>query len=432
MKPNIAVIGLGKSGLSTVNFLLKHDLVPVVFDTRANPACKEQLPDNVALYLGPLDADKLKNFQTLIVGPGLALSTPAIASAIAQGVEVIGDIELFARYAKAKTVGITGSNGKSTVTTLVALMAQADHKNCGMGGNIGIPALDVLADDKDCYVLELSSFELETTKSLALAGATILNLSEDHLDRYQGSMDLYLQAKQRIFAHAEKIIINRDDKATIPPDGQYFASFGSDDKSYGRVTKDGKTYLSVNGKAVVAVDDVKIKGQHNEMNALAAMALADTLDISREAQVKVLTSFTGLAHRCQLVRELNGVRYYNDSKATNVGSTLAAVAGMKASVTGKIILLAGGLGKGQNFSPIAQMLGKEIGLMLCFGKDGEMLSKLGAECKLCANMSEAIQYAHQVAQSGDVVLLAPACASLDQFKSFEERGDIFTKLVNEL
>lgn len=432
MPKDIAVIGLGRSGLSTVKFLLNQGIQVDVFDTRAEPAGKNELPHNVSLVCGPLDGTVLSNYKTLVVGPGLPLSTDALQMAKEHGVEIIGDIELFARNAKAPTVGITGSNGKSTVTTLTALMASADGKNCGMGGNIGIPALDVLSSDRDCYVLELSSFELETTSSLELNGAVILNLSEDHLDRYSGSMELYLKAKQRIFAHAKKMLVNREDLATVPTDGVYWASFGGDELSYGRVDVDGSTWLAVDGNPVISTQELGISGRHNEMNALAAMALADTLGIKREAQVKVLREFKGLPHRCQLVRELDGVRYYNDSKATNVGSTLAAVAGLKESVKGKIILLAGGLGKGQDFTPIKNMLGHEVGLMFCFGRDGQMLSELGPEAQLTANMHEAILRAREQAVPGDIVLLAPACASLDEFKSFEARGDIFAAKVMEL
>ncbi len=432
MAEKIAVIGLGKSGLSTVKFLVNHGITPDVFDTREHPAGEDELPKGVTLIKGELDGQVLSNYKELIVGPGLALSLPPLKEASQNGVNIIGDIELFARYAKAPTVGVTGSNGKSTVVTLVSLMAEADGKKCGLGGNIGIPALDVLSDDKDCYVLELSSFELETTSSLKLAGATILNLSEDHLDRYEGKMELYLKAKQRIFAHADKILVNREDEATIPPNGSIWASFGGDAISYGRVYQDGETWLSVEGTKVLKVTDLKITGRHNQMNALAAMALASTLGISREAQVKVLTTFGGLPHRCRFVRELNGVRYYNDSKATNVGSTLAAVAGLKEGLRGKIILLAGGLGKGQDFTPIKNILGHEVGEMLCFGRDGKMLSELGKEAKLFETMQEAISYARQNAKDGDVVLLAPACASFDQFKGFENRGDIFTEIVENL
>lgn len=433
MAKSVAVVGLGKSGLSTVNFLLAHGVVPVVFDSREKPAGEADLDKRVSLFKGALDGDKLGGFDCLIVGPGLSLKLPALVKARECGAEIIGDIELFARYAKAPTVGITGSNGKSTVTTLTALMVEADGKKCGMGGNIGIPALDVIADDVDAYVLELSSFELETTSCLKLAGAVILNLSEDHLDRYEGSMQLYLEAKQRIFKNADKIIVSREDKATVPPSGEYFSSFGCDDKDYGRVIKDGEVWLSVDGVPLIRNTELGITGLHNELNALAAMALADTLGISRDAQLKVLRSFTGLPHRCQLVRELEGVRYYNDSKATNVGSTLAAVAGLKDGVKGRIILLAGGLGKGQDFTPIKNMLGKEIAYMLCFGRDGAMLATLGDQTRLTDSMVEAIEIAHnEIAKPGDVVLLAPACASLDQFKSFEERGDVFAEKVRML
>ena len=223
------------------------------------------------------------------------------------------------------------------------------------------------------------------------------------------------------------------DKATVPPSGEYFSSFGCDDKDYGRVIKDGEVWLSVDGVPLIRNTELGITGLHNELNALAAMALADTLGISRDAQLKVLRSFTGLPHRCQLVRELEGVRYYNDSKATNVGSTLAAVAGLKDGVKGRIILLAGGLGKGQDFTPIKNMLGKEIAYMLCFGRDGAMLAALGDQTRLTDSMVEAIEIAHnEIAKPGDVVLLAPACASLDQFKSFEERGDVFAEKVRML
>lgn len=428
----VAVIGLGKSGLSTVNFLLKNNIVPDVFDTRNSPKCADQLSSEVKLITGELDGNVLSSYDVLVVGPGLALSLPALSFAAKNGTEIIGDIELFARYVNKPIIGITGSNGKSTVTTLAHLIMNESGFKCAVGGNIGIPALDIIEDDVDVYVLELSSFELETTKSLKLKSATILNLSEDHLDRYQSSMKLYLEAKQRIFKNAENIIINRDDNATIPPSNEYVASFGEDEQNYGRIEKDGKKYLACNGEAIIAVDDVLIKGKHNEMNALAAIALTDYANATRTAQVKVLSSFSGLAHRCQLVKEINGVRYYNDSKATNVGSTLAAVAGLKESVKGKLILLAGGLGKGQNFAPIQAMLGKEVDLMLCFGKDGPMLADLGKEAELVEDMKAAILKAHSFAKDGDVVLLAPACASLDQFASFEQRGDVFAEIVRGL
>ncbi|WP_019000451.1 UDP-N-acetylmuramoyl-L-alanine--D-glutamate ligase [Succinimonas amylolytica] len=432
MTVKTAVIGLGKSGLSTVNFLIRNGIVPDVYDTREHPAGEENLPESCRLVKGELSGELLGTYDELVVGPGLALSLPALQEAASQGVSIIGDIELFARYCQAPVVGVTGSNGKSTVVTLVSLMAEAAGLNCGLGGNIGIPALDVLAEDRDCYVLELSSFELETTSSLRLVGATILNLSEDHLDRYDGKMELYLRAKQRIFAHADRIIVNREDVATIPPNGHYFASFGGSGDSYGITLKDNEEWLSVAGTPVFPVSGLKIYGRHNQMNALAAMALADALGVSREAQNRVLSSFSGLPHRCRLVRERNGVRWYNDSKATNVGSTLAAVAGLKSGLKGRIILLAGGLGKGQDFTPIKNLLGHEVSLMLCFGRDGGMLRELGPETALFETMAEAVEYADGIVRPGDVVLLAPACASFDQFKGFEDRGDKFAAMVENL
>lgn len=432
MNESVAVVGLGKSGVSAVNFLLRNGVTPAVFDTRDKPAGENELSPAVRLVKGPLDGEVLGGFKTLVVSPGVPIGQPALARARELGAEIIGDIELFARHAAAPTVGITGSNGKSTVTTLTALMVEADGKKCGMGGNIGVPALDVLSPDADAYVLELSSFELETTSTLKLAGAVILNLSEDHLDRYGGSMERYLAAKRRIFAHADRIVVNRGDPATVPPDGRFHASFGLDDRDYGRVVRDGAVWLSLRGEPLIPVAEMGIAGQHNELNALAALALADALGVSREAELRALREFRGLPHRCQLVRELDGVRYYDDSKATNVGSTLAAVAGLKSGIRGRLILLAGGLGKGQDFTPIKNMLGREIACMLCFGRDGEKLAALGPEARLTENMSDAVAIARgEIARPGDVVLLAPACASLDQFKSFEERGDAFADLVRK-
>ncbi|MGL4206409.1 MAG: UDP-N-acetylmuramoyl-L-alanine--D-glutamate ligase, partial [Aeromonadaceae bacterium] len=363
--------------------------------------------------------------------PGIALATPALQVAARAGVEIIGDIELFVREAKAPIVAITGSNGKSTVTTLVGEMAAEAGLAVGVGGNIGTPALDLLLVPADLYVLELSSFQLETTHSLRAAAATLLNLSEDHMDRYEGMAD-YLAAKQKIYVGAQHIVCNRDDAATFPSEGEVWQSFGLDEQAYGRVLRDGQLQLAVAGEPLLAVSKLHIVGAHNQMNALAAMALCDAVAIPRAAQLAVLQRFTGLPHRCQFVREYQGVRWINDSKATNVGSTLAAVAGLTEAVAGKLILIAGGQGKGQDFGPLQALLGTQIDHMLCFGQDAQLLCELGPQAERVADLAAAVRRAQQLAQPGDWVLLAPACASLDMFKNFEVRGQQFSALVEAL
>ncbi len=424
----VVIIGLGKTGLSCVNYFMQRGIKPVVMDTRENPPGKDELPPACQLITGPLDQDILCQADLIISSPGIALSTPALQAAQSAGVEIIGDIELFAREAKAPVVAITGSNGKSTVTTLVGLMAAEAGWHVGIGGNIGTPALDLLLKPADLYVLELSSFQLETTYSLKPEAAVILNLSEDHLDRYEG-MAGYLAAKQRIFTNANHILVNRDDAATYPKSQNVWMSFGLDEKEYGRITVNEQLFLSVYGEPVLSVNDLHIVGAHNQMNALAAMALADAVGIPRQAQITVLKSFTGLAHRCQFVREVNGTRWINDSKATNVGSTLAAVAGVNESVSGRLWLLAGGLGKGQDFSPLKPLLENQIYQMVCFGKDADILLGLAPNTIKVPDLDTGVALIAEAAKPGDWVLLAPACASMDQFKNFEHRGQHFAELV---
>lgn len=427
----VVILGLGKTGLSCVHYFLRQGVTPMVLDTRANPPGRQELPASVELRCGELDVTLLTRAELIIASPGIALATPALQAAAAAGVEIIGDIELFVRAAQAPIVAITGSNGKSTVTTLVGEMAAEAGIQVGVGGNIGTPALDLLLSPCDLYVLELSSFQLETTFSLQAAAATILNLSEDHLDRYDG-MAGYLAAKQRIYAGAQHILVNRDDDATQPQVGTVWQSFGLDAASYGRVQHQGALWLAVEGEPRLPVAELHIVGAHNQMNALAAMALCDAVAVPRAAQLTVLRRFSGLPHRCQFVREHQGVRWINDSKATNVGSTLAAVAGLAESVQGRLILIAGGQGKGQDFAPLQALLGHCIDLMLCFGQDADLLCALGPQTERVADLTAAVARAREVAQAGDWVLLAPACASLDMFKNFEQRGDCFSALVEAL
>ena len=431
----IAVLGLGISNVAVISYLLKHDLKALgVYDTRANPPYVDDLPSGIDLRLGPLNIEELKTYDMLVVSPGLSISLPEIAAAGNAGVEIVGDVELFGReVTDVPIIGITGSNGKSTVTALVGYILEKAGIPSAIGANFGNAVFDIYSKRNQMYVLELSSFELETTSSLHLKAGVILNVSEDHLDRYDGSIDKYRDAKHRIFMHCDNIIVNRDDPRTFPANGHYMASFGLDNLSYGREETPETTYLTVNGRRVLDVRDLIICGRHNELNALAAMALADAVGIDRNVQIEALKTFPGLEHRCQLIRELNGVSYYNDSKATNVASAQAAIEGLCSRHPKGIILLAGGLGKGQDFTPLKRYLGKEVSAMFCFGKDADKLLCLDENyTHSVLNLRQALNSAVQMARPGQAILLSPACASFDQFKGFEERGRVFVNLVRHL
>ncbi len=430
----IAVVGLGISNISVIGYVLRNEPQDlVVFDTRENPPHVDELPEGLEYQLGPLSAEELSRFDLLILSPGLSVNTPEIVTARRNGVEVIGDVELFARAEKGKVIGISGSNGKSTVTTLVNLMATTAGLKSVMAANIGIPVFDALSDEVELYVLELSSFELETTEHLELDAGVILNVSEDHLDRYHGDIEEYAKTKQRMFKHCKTVITNRDDRRTFICGEEGDASFGLDDRSYGRLEENGETWLTVKGEKVLNVREMVICGVHNELNALAAMALADAVGIPREAQLKALRTFPGLEHRCQLVRVIDGVSFYNDSKATNVASTEAAIRGLCGRHPEGMLILAGGLGKGQDFTPLKKYLGDEVSAFYCFGRDGDKLLALDeTRCKSALNLRQALRMAIDDCRAGQAIVLSPACASFDQFKGFEDRGHVFVSLVGDL
>ncbi|WP_271460727.1 UDP-N-acetylmuramoyl-L-alanine--D-glutamate ligase [Pantoea leporis] len=429
----VVIIGLGITGLSCVDFFLAQGVTPRVMDTRVSPPGLDKLPASVERYVGGINSDWLLASDLIIASPGIALAHPALSEAADAGIEIIGDIELFCREAQAPIVAITGSNGKSTVTTLVGEMARAAGWQVGVGGNIGLPALTLLKSPAQLYVLELSSFQLETTHSLKAAAATILNLTEDHMDRYPLGMQQYRAAKLRIYENASVCIVNADDGMTMPVRGvdQRCVSFGINLGDYHLNQQQGSTWLRVKGEKVLNTDEMTLVGQHNYTNALAALALADAVNIPRASSLKALTTFTGLAHRFQLVHEAHGVRWINDSKATNVGSTEAALNGLQ--VKGTLWLLLGGDGKSADFSPLARYLQGDNVKLFCFGRDGDALAALRPEIATrTETMQQAMtQIAAQV-KAGDMVLLSPACASLDQFRNFEQRGDQFAQLAKEL
>ncbi|WP_099350082.1 UDP-N-acetylmuramoyl-L-alanine--D-glutamate ligase [Erwinia amylovora] len=429
----VVIIGLGLTGLSCIDFFIARGVVPRMIDTRVVPPGLEKLPKNVECWLGSFNDKWLLDADLIVASPGVALAHPSLMAAAIAGVEIIGDVELFCREAQAPIVAITGSNGKSTVTTLVGEMAQAAGWQVGVGGNIGLPVLTLLQQPAQLYVLELSSFQLETTRSLHAAAATILNVTEDHMDRYPLGMQQYRAAKLRIYENATVCVVNADDAMTIPVRGAdaRCLSFGADVGDYHLTRQQGSTWLRVQGEKVLNTDEMHLVGQHNYTNALAALALADAVGLPRASSLTALTTFKGLAHRFQLVHEHNGVRWINDSKATNVGSTEAALNGLHP--TGILWLLLGGDGKSADFSPLTRYLQGDRIRIYCFGRDGAELAALRPEIAVqTETMAAAVRQIATRVQPGDMVLLSPACASLDQFKNFEQRGDQFAQLAREV
>ncbi|MBE2898031.1 UDP-N-acetylmuramoyl-L-alanine--D-glutamate ligase [Pasteurellaceae bacterium 20609_3] len=425
----ICVVGLGQSGLSSIDYLTKCGARVLAIDTRAREKFNGTLPAGVEAHFGSLNGEWLNACDLIVLSPGVALAKDEIQAAIAAGVDVVGDIELFCRATGKPIIAITGSNGKSTVTTLVYEMAKAAGIKVGLGGNIGIPALSLLEGDYDLFVLELSSFQLETTSSLRAVAATILNVSPDHLDRYNGSLTLYQQAKMRIYTGAQHAIFNAQDALTKPQSAVNAISFGVENADYCLQPDGERTWLCAQGERVLTTRDLGIVGRHNELNALAALALADAAGIARTGAIAALKSFKGLDHRFQLVHQHNGVRWVNDSKATNIGSTQAALHGLQ--LDGTLHLLLGGLGKGQDFNELKSAVAPEFIQLYCFGQDGDLMTALSPRTQRFDTMAEAIDAIRRVLKPGDMVLLSPACASFDQFNGFEHRGEVFKALAQK-
>jgi UDP-N-acetylmuramoylalanine--D-glutamate ligase len=437
------VVGLGQTGLSVVHYLAKRGMSFAVVDSRENPPGETELLQQyptVEHYFGAFTnaAAFFQQAQTLVVSPGIAIATPEIHAAEQRGAEIIGDIELFVREAKAPVIAITGSNGKSTVTTLVDLMANTAGMQAYAGGNLGYSALDLLEQPvPDVYVMELSSFQLETTHSLKAISAVVLNVSEDHLDRYASYAD-YAAAKQMVYQHCQCAVVNRDDPLVMQMlEGSAYAtsvSFGLDQPEaghYGVRELQGQRWLAKGEALLLATREMKLPGEHNIANALASLALGEAAGIPLQGMLQALREFTGLKHRTQWVRERNGVNWYNDSKGTNVGATLAALAGLP----GKTVLIAGGQGKGADFSPLRAVAAEKARALVLMGEDRQLIADavLGyAPYVFAQDMQEAVVLAADLAQPSDNVLLSPACASFDMFKGYAHRGEVFTQAVQAL
>lgn len=439
----VLVLGLGETGLSAVRWLSAQEAEVTVADTRAVPpgidVVNADFP-NVMVETGPFKAASFDQADVIVISPGVSVDEPCVQQAIAQGKPVFGDVELFALFKspKAKIIAITGSNGKTTVTSLVGEMCQSAGLMTIVAGNIGLPVLDTLSMPvPDIYVLELSSFQLETTSSLNADVAVMLNLSEDHLDRHH-SMEAYAAAKARIFAGSGVQVLNREDAFSMGMRREHrkVMTFGLSETTepidYGTEVIDGEIWLKHGRRRLMAMSQCQLTGKHNATNILAAFALCHAIGLANQDVMPAVKSFKGLPHRVEFVSDIQGVKFYDDSKGTNVGATCAAIAGMLQPV----VLIAGGDGKGQDFSPLATPIQRNARAVVLIGRDAEKIEQAiietGVPIYRALDMWEAVAICLRVAQAGDAVLLSPACASFDMFKNYVHRAEVFIEAVHRL
>ncbi len=439
------VVGMGATGFSIAQFLASKGQAFHVFDTRSSSNMLEKFEESFPesqTFFGDIDELLVLEADEIYISPGVSRKEKVIMSALAAGKSVVGDIELFLREVEKPVIGITGSNGKSTVTTLVGMVAEKSHVNVSVGGNIGTPALELLNSSAELYVLELSSFQLESILKPSLEVACNLNISADHMDRYD-DLDDYASVKRGIYLGAKNTVYNFDDRLTKPDNideanqsGQRYAfGIGEFDKADGDVQS--YQYNAENGwlmcgtERLIHRDDIKVKGMHNVANALALFAISDAAKLKRDACIEVLREFKGLSHRCEYVAEKDGVTYINDSKATNVGAAVAAIEGLSSEFDG-IVLIAGGQGKGAEFDELGQCVNEYVRLVVLLGEDRDKIASVlsdDIEKVFVQSMEDAVAVSGANAQAGELVLLSPACASFDMFSSFGNRGDIFRASV---
>ncbi len=437
-QPQSVIVGLGRTGVSAARHLAARGHRLVVTDSRADPpglAELRRLVPDAATALGGFDPAVLDGADQIVVSPGVSLAEPFLQQAAARGLDLVGDIELFAREAGGRVIGITGTNGKSTVTTLVGEFAKAAGIEVRVGGNLGVPALDLLEGPPAAmYVLELSSYQLETTHSLQLEAGAVLNVTPDHFDRYP-DLAAYAAAKARIFERCATAVINLDDEIVVrmPRPGQRRVGFSlrRDDAEFRLLARDGQDWLAAGGEALMPLAALRLPGRHNAANALAALAIGSVAGIPQAAMTGVLGRFDGLPHRSQRVADRRGVAWIDDSKGTNVGATQAAIAGLD----GPLVLIAGGDGKGQDFTPLAAAAAGKLRHAVLIGRDaGQVAAALAGSCPVthAGTMQDAVALAAALARPGDTVLLSPACASFDMFRDYAHRGDAFAAAVREL
>jgi len=436
--PVSVILGLGRTGVSCARHLAQRGHELRVTDSRSAPpglAEFQAIGVEARVSLGGFDESLLEGADQVVISPGISMREPIVTAALNRGLDVVGDIELFAREAGGRTVGITGTNGKSTVTTLVGEIAEAARVGVRVGGNIGRPALDLLSGEPaELYVLELSSFQLETTHSLALEAAVVLNVTVDHFDRYNGMSD-YGAAKARIYDHCATAVVNLDDELVcrMPRPGQRTVSFSLTRAvaDYSLQDLSGAAWLVAGGEPVLPLAELRLSGRHNAANALAALALADACGLPRSATISAFEHFPGLPHRTQWVADAAGVRWIDDSKATNVGAAMAAVEGL----AGPLVIIAGGEGKGQDFAPLAGAFRGKVRRAVLIGRDASQIGKAlegACDVEFAASMEEAVATARRAAQPGDTVMLSPACASFDMFRDYAHRGEVFAAAARGL
>jgi UDP-N-acetylmuramoylalanine--D-glutamate ligase len=439
-----AVVGLGATGLSCVRFLASKGIDFYVVDSRENPPGLEQaklLCPEERIFTGDLSVLETLGATELYVSPGIALRTPVLAGLAKRGVAMRGDIDLFCDYVDAPFIAITGSNAKSTVTTLVALLLQACGKNAKAGGNLGLPALDLLSPNTDYYVLELSSFQLETTHALQADLACLLNVSEDHMDRYDDFYE-YQRVKQKVYRGCKAAVCNKQDILTAPllaesTPVRAFTTKSPDLKEFGILKDSDGAWLCRGVERLYHTSQIALKGSHNHANVLAALAMLELLGVNvlSDGIGKVLSEFGGLPHRCETVRTYRGATFINDSKGTNVGATIAALQGLGSASSKNIMLIAGGEGKGADFSDLIKPVSDFVSIVYLFGKDADRIAEtlpLDTKIKRFEVLDQIIKDVSLEVKEGDIVLFSPACASLDMYKNYEKRGEHFTSLVSAL
>jgi UDP-N-acetylmuramoylalanine--D-glutamate ligase len=435
-----AIIGLGVTGYSCLRYLAGTDDL-VVLDTRESPpngdAARADWPSAEYRFGESAREESFAGVARVVVSPGIGLDHELVRRAMAAGAAVVSDIDLFCEAARAPIYGITGTNGKSTVTALVGHLLAGLGRNPGVGGNLGEPALDLLAEPHDCYVLELSSFQLERMASHPLQAAALLNVTEDHLDRH-GSMAEYVASKRRIFRDTRRAVANRQDPTTLPEKAvAELVTFGLDEPEaghWGIRSSDGRPMLCWGDTALMPMSELPLAGLHNGLNVLAACALVAGNETRTADLARAVATFQGLPHRCQKVAEVRGVRFVDDSKATNVGAALAALAGLGVAPP-SLILIAGGDGKGADFAPLAEPVRRFVKRVVLLGRDAPLLEQAlrgAAPTVRVADMPQAVATAMALASPGDTVLLSPACASLDMFRNYAARGEAFAAAAEAL
>lgn len=448
---HIVVLGLGKTGVSVLRYLQNKrqqekklsDITIRVFDSRENPpglAEARQILDDAEFLNRRWELEDTLAADLIIASPGIDLRDDPIVLAHDADIPVVGDIELFAQESKLPIVAVTGSNGKSTVTRMVEFIAAQCGKDVAAAGNIGVPVLELLRQEQqpDAVILELSSFQLESISSLKLKAAALMNISADHMDRYC-TLEEYIKAKQRIFAHAKTWVLNRQQQDTWPhPVTGKLMTFGNDShpQHFGLLSGNvdrvsGPVAVTFNGNVVLRADQLQLQGIHNLVNVQAALALCQAIDIDIDEAARAVKTFKGLPHRCELVSDNNGVLWVNDSKATNIGATAAAVEGLRPMISGRLLLIAGGAGKGADFRELQSTL-ERVDILLTIGEDGPRIGELFNGSRQVKSLQQAVELASSLVQTGDMVLLSPACASFDQFDNFEHRGDSFRHAVEAL